>query len=135
MGLVVPNAIEIEVINQQLTPTLTLRLYGNNVTPNGASATANFTEIAGGGYANVVLPFASWSIISGDPSYGLNAVQNFIFTGPIDPPGTIFGYYITRNTDNALLLAEIFPLALVPFVPIAGSQIVILPKFSVQSQF
>lgn len=134
MGFVVPNTIEIEVINSLLTPALTLRLYGNNVTPNNLSVTANFTEITGGGYANKPLTFANWNIGGGDPSeaqYG--ALQNWIFTGPVDAPNTIYGYYVTRNSDNKLMWAERFPAANVPFSPIAGSKIAVLPKFDCQS--
>lgn len=136
MPFVVPDTIEIEVLNFQLAPTFTLRLYGNDVTPVHTSSAASFTEITGGGYANKFLLFPNWNIISGEPSYGVyNEVQQFIFSGPIDSPGTIFGYFITRNTDGKLLGAEKFGAGVIPFLPIVGSVIKILPKYSVQSQF
>lgn len=134
MGFVVPNTIEVEVINQVLTPALTLRLYGNNVTPNATSVTANFTEISGGGYANKPLTFVNWNITPGAPSEAVyGALQNWLFTGPIDAPATIYGYYVTRNSDGKLMWAERFPAANVPFTPIAGSKIALLPKFDAES--
>jgi hypothetical protein len=134
MGFVVPNTIEHEVLTTLLTPPLTLRLYGNNVTPNSTSATADFTEIAGGGYANKPLIFANWTIVEGTPSEATySAVQQWTFTGPINAPGTIYGYYVTRNSDSKLVWAERFPAANVPFSPIAGSIVGLLPRFDAQS--
>lgn len=136
MPMVVPNTVEVAAITAILTPALTLKLYGNNATPTGASTAASFTEIVGGGYASKPLTFANWGIVAGDPSIGTyNAMQTFDFTGPINAPGTIYGYFVTRNSDGLLMWAERFPPANVPFVPIAGSQIAILPKFSAQSLF
>lgn len=136
MSLVVPDTIEVEVLNQALNPTFTLRLYGNDVTPSHTSSAASFTEISGGGYANKILTFPNWTIVSGEPSYGVyNNTQQFVFTGPPSAPGTIFGYYITRNTDGKLLCAERFGSGVVPFLAVVGSVIKVLPKFSVQSQF
>jgi|SRR5215467_4360497 len=136
MSQVVPNQLEVEILTNLLNTAITLRLYGNNATPAAGSTAASFTEIAGGGYAAKALTFANWVITAGDPSTAqYNAVQQFIFTGVINAPGTIYGYYVTRNSDGHLLWAERFAAALVPFAPIAGSQINILPAFSAQSQF
>ncbi len=136
MSLVVPNALEVEILTEKLTPALTLKLYGNNATPSGASTAASFTEIAGGGYASLPLTFANWGIVAGDPSIATyNAMQEFSFTGAINAPGTIYGYFVTRNSDGKLMWAERFPPANVPFVPVAGSLIRVLPRFSAQSQF
>jgi hypothetical protein len=85
---------------------MTLRIYGNNKTPAGGDIAANYTEIAGGGYVNKPITFANWTIVSGSPSLASYAAQTWVFTGVIDTPGTIYGYYITRNTDGKLLLAE-----------------------------
>ena len=134
MGFIVPNTIEIEVINQLLTPALTMRIYGNNFTPNATSIAANFTEIAGGGYLAKPLIFANWSIVAGDPSQATYAtIQKWTFTGPINAPGTIYGYYVTRNSDGKLMWAERFPAANVPFSPIVGSVVAVLPRFDCQS--
>jgi hypothetical protein len=136
MSLVVPDALEVEILTEKLTPALTLKLYGNNVTPTGASTAAAFTEIAGGGYLAKPLTFANWGIVAGDPSVATyNAIQEWSFTGVINAPGTIYGYFVIRNSDGKLMWAERFPPANVPFSPIAGSVIRVLPKFTAQSQF
>ena len=134
MGFVVPNAQEHEVLTAILTPALTLRLYGNNVTPNATSQTSDFNEIAGGGYANKPLTLANWTIVEGNPTEATyNAIQQWTFTGPINAPGTIFGYYVTRNSDSKLMWAERFPAANVPFSPIVGSLVGLLPRYDTQS--
>jgi hypothetical protein len=135
MSLKIVNAVEVEVLTALLTPAHTIRLYGNDKTPADADTTAAYTEIAGGGYANKPLTFANWSIASGTPSLATYAAQTWLFTGVIDAPGTIYGYYVTRDSDSKLLLAERFPAANVPFSPINGSKIVVLPKVSAESQF
>ncbi len=136
MSMVIPDALEVEVITTLLTPALTLRLYSNNVTPVGTNAAASFTEVAGGGYANLPLTFAHWGITSGNPSVAIyDSTQTFTFTGVTNAPGTIYGYYVTRNSDGKLMWAERFASGLVPFSPIAGSVIKILPRFTADSVF
>jgi len=134
MTLIVPNVIEVSILTDKLTPAHTMKLYGNNVTPSGISVAADFTEIAGGGYANKPITFANWTITGGAPSVALyNAVQVWVFTGPVNAPGTIYGYFITKNSDGTLLLAERFPVGIVPFTPIAGSVIRVTPRLTCES--
>lgn len=135
MPLIVPDAVEVITLNNLLTSPLTFRLYGNNVTPSGSSTTAAFNEIAGGGYAAVPLLFADWTITSGVSEAVYNTLLTFTFTGPITAPGSVYGYYITRDSDNQLMWAQRFPPANVPFVPIAGSLIKVQPRITVASQF
>jgi hypothetical protein len=135
MSFVVPNVVEVEVITERLTPAHTLKLYGNDITPGENNLAAQFTEIAGGGYVAKPILFANWTITGGSPSQAVYTAQTWIFTGVITAPGTIYGYFITRNSDGKLLLAERFPSASVPFSPVTGSKIVLLPTFSCESQF
>lgn len=135
MGLIVPDSVEVITLNNLLTSPLTMRLYGNNVTPTGASSFASFNEIAGGGYASVPLPIASWTIVSGVSQATYNDLITWTFTGPITAPGSIYGYYITRDSDSQLMWAQRFPSANIPFVPIDGSLIKIQPRIAVTSQF
>jgi len=136
MGLVVPDTVEIVTLNSILGPALTLKLYSNNKIPAGGDTAAAYTEVSGGGYANKPLTFANWVITSGTPSAAqYNALQQWTFTGPTDAPGTIYGYFVIRNSDGLLQWAERFPAGSLPFSPIAGSIIRVLPKFTVGSQF
>jgi hypothetical protein len=136
MGLVVPNAIEVAIMQNLLNTPLTLRLFGNAHTPVGTDSVGAYTEIAGGGYANKPLIYSGWSFqTSIAPSSASYTIQTWIFTGVINAPGTIYGYYITRNSDGALLWAESFPAANIPFGAVAGSKIVVLPRFTAESQF
>lgn len=136
MSLVVPDTIEVEVLNFVLNFTFTIRIYGNDITPLSTSQASNFTEIVGGGYANKLLLFPEWTIEAGNPSRGVyNETQVWTFTGAIDAPGSIYGYYVTRNTDGKLIWAERFPSGSIPFAPVAGSVIKVLPVFNCQSLF
>lgn len=139
MGFLVPKALLLEVLQAQVNAPLgwTLKLYGNNKTPAPGDSTAGYTEIAGGGYVAKPIVSASWTInSSGDfPQAIYNTTQLWTFTGAINSPGTIYGYFMTRNSDSKLMLAERFSTALVPFSPELGSEIRVLPRYSVRSQF
>lgn len=138
MGFLVPNAQELEVLQSVISTGWTIRLYGNNKTPAGGDVTANYTEIAGGGYAAQPIVSASWTIDTTTNSFPVASYSTpfiWIFTGAINVPGTIYGYYMTRNTDGKLMLAERFSSALVPFSPVAGSKVAVVGRYSVVSQF
>lgn len=128
MSLVVPNVAEVAVLTEFLkSEDLYLRLYSNNVTPGETDTAATYTQVTGGGYAQITLTAALWAITSGDPSFGLYAQQIFGFTGPTTGPGTIYGYYVV-NAANLLKWANRFPGANIPFAPISGSSIKITPR-------
>lgn len=134
MTLIVPNAREIDVLTNLLNAALTLKLYGNDATPSGTSVAASFTEISGGGYASKPISFANWDITGGSPTIALyDTTQSWVFTGAINPPGNIYGYFLTRNSDGLLMYAERFPVGIVPFVPIAGSVIRVTPRITCES--
>lgn len=131
MTLVLPNAREIDILTSLLNIALTLRLYSNNVTPSPTSVAGDFTEVAGGGYSSKALTFANWEITGGTPTVALyNAVQSWAFTGATNAPGTIYGYYIIKNSDGSLLCAERFSAGIVPFTPINGSIIKVTPRIT-----
>lgn len=136
MALKIPNSLEVEVLTTTVTPALTLKIYGNDKTPANGDTAAAYNEIAGGGYASKPLTFANWNITAGTPSIAqYNAIQQWTFTGPINAPGTIYGYFITRNSDGKLICADRFPSANVPFNPVNGSIIRIIPRLTAESQF
>jgi len=136
MPLVVPDTQEVEILVNRLTPALTMKLYGNNKTPAHGDTVAGYTEIAGGGYAAKPLTFANWNIVAGEPSVATyNASQTWTFTGAINAPGTIYGYFVIRNSDGVLMFAERFAVAVVPFTPVNGSVVNVLPRYSCQSLF
>ena len=138
MGYLVPNAVELEVLQQQLATAWTMRLYGNNKTPAGGDVAANYIEIAGGGYAALPIVPANWGYdvtTNPFPVATYNSAFIWTFTGAINAPGTIYGYFVTRNSDGKLMLAERFASALVPFAPESGSQVRQILRYSVISQF
>jgi hypothetical protein len=135
MGLVVPDTLETETLNNILVSPLTLRLYSNNKVPAGGDNAAAYTEVAGGGYASLPLLLANWTITAGVSAAQYNTLQQWTFTGPTNAPGTIYGYYVTRNSDGKLMWAERFPAGSLPFSPVIGSIVRIIPRFTASSQF
>lgn len=136
MGLVVPDILELETLNNVLVSPLTLRLYSNNKVPAGGDNAASYTEVVGGGYASLPLLLANWSITAGTPSAAqYNTLEQWTFSGVTNAPGTVYGYYVTRNSDGKLMWAERFPAGSLPFSPVAGSIIRIIPRFTAGSQF
>lgn len=129
MTLVVPNVGEVKALELMLkSGDLTLKLYSNNITPGETDTAGTYTEVTGGGYASKTLTAASWSITSGNPSYGSYAAQDFNFTGATGAPGTIYGYFVV-DAANVLRWAERFDAGVVPFTPANGALIRVTPRF------
>lgn len=137
MPMKVPSQQENEVVTTILTPNMTIRLYSNDKTPAAGDVASDYTEVTGGGYINKAITFAGWSISSVgiSPCVASFSPQTWVFTGPTGAPTTVYGYYVTRDSDGKLMWAERFPSGSLPFNPIAGSKIVVLPKYAAQSLF
>lgn len=128
MALVVPNEGEVQALLALLSAqNLFLRLYSNNVTPDETTTVASFIQVTGGGYSQKTLSFLNWSFTPGNPSYATQAQQTFAFTGV--PSGTpyVYGYYVS-DLAGTLFWAERFASSVLPFAPVAGSQIRITPR-------
>lgn len=126
MTLLTPNVGLVLNLQEILNRVLTLKLYSNNRTPAAGDTAGSYTEVSGGGYADVDLLYASWSISAGGiASY---APQDFTFTGATTAPAVIYGYYIV-DADGVLRWAERFPGTVVPFTPVNGSLIRITPIY------
>lgn len=126
MTLIVPTTGLTEALQKLLNQTITLRLYSNDKIPAATDTVSDYTEVTGGGYSNVSLSYATWVIAAGVATY---PYRDFLFSDVTDSPGTICGYYIT-DALGALLWAERFPEAVVPFVPSAGKLIRITPRIA-----
>lgn len=135
MSLIVPDSVEIIVLNFLLANPLTIKLYGNNKIPLHTDSSSDYTEVSGGGYTSFPLIFSGWTITAGDPSIAVQSSVVWTFTGVLDSPGVAYGYYVTRDSDNQLMWAERFPSVLLPFSPISGSKVQVTPRFLCQSLF
>lgn len=129
MSLLVPNLGEVNALQKWLDQNLTLKLYSNNKTPAEGDTAADYTEVSGAGYASKTLTFANWIIqtVTGTTSAQYNSNQDFNFTGVTSAPGTIYGYYIV-DASNTLIFSERFPASVLPFSPVNGSLVRIIPK-------
>jgi hypothetical protein len=139
-NLVVPDASEVYVLDawtgKAAASAWTLRLFANNHTPVAGDAVAQYTEAAGGGYAAILLTAASWTTTAGGTAPETTtayAAQTFTFTGPLTTNLTVYGYYLTRASDGALILAELLAS---PFTPANnGDSIVLTLSITMASVF
>ena len=110
-----------------------LKLFSNNRTPDVSDDASDYTEVAGGGYADILLDKNDFVVTPGNPSQALyNAFLDFLFTGPTSSPSTVYGYYIVDGAGN-LVQAERFPSSQVPISPINGTLISVKPKITAAS--
>lgn len=130
MSLVVPEVGQVVMLDAIVNDTLTLKLYSNNRTPALSDTAGSYTEVSGGGYADIDLLPAGWNTAGGEPGEAeYNVAQDFNFTGATSAPSTIYGYYVV-NSDGVLMWAERFSADSIPFVPESGSLIRITPRFT-----
>lgn len=135
MTLFVPDVGEVAMLNLILNQVLKLKLFSNNHTPALGDTVASLTEVTGGGYADIDLAFADWSVVGGEPSVALFAdFQDFNFTGATGGAGTVYGYYITTSDELTLMWEERFSALDVPFTPINGSLIRVKPRLTLRTQ-
>lgn len=127
----IPNTEEQRIGEDYVRNPVSLRLYSNDVTPGESSSLASFTQVAGGGYAAKTLDSGSWVWTPGDPTEGEYAEQEFVFTGPTDSPGTVYGYYLVDTVTGLYIGGERLASSIAPLTPVAGSKIKITPKVSV----
>ena len=97
MAIVITNAGKQKALSYLVgkdytTDPLILRLFTNNLTPEVDDDISVFTETTGGGYATKSLDPVSWTVQNGSATY---PQQTWTFTGNA---GTVYGYYITRNS-------------------------------------
>lgn len=120
MALIVPDAAEIiflkAVLNHTAPQDQTLKLFVNDVTPDGDSVVGTFTEASGGGYAAKSLTGTSWTVTTNvsDQAEAAYAAQTFTFTGPLTTNTTIYGYYVIQASSGLLLWAQRFANSFVP---------------------
>ena len=80
-----------------------LKLYSNDVDPTASTTVSQFTEVAGGGYAEKTLNAVSnWSVAAG---VATTTPQTWEFTGAA---GDVYGYYLVGASTGNLLAAEKF---------------------------
>lgn len=134
MTLLVPYSAQVLFLQRILTEDCKLKLFSNDHTPGQTDTVASLTEVSGGGYAEITLTFANWTITEGDPSVAVYTdFQDWNFTGTTSGPGTIYGYYITDDGETELLWEERFDPADVPFTPISGSLVRVKPRITSDS--
>ena len=137
MPSVYPQVGQVAILNLMLGKAgaldepLKLRLYSNDRTPATTDVASDYTEVAGGGYAEEALEGASFTVSAGDPSVAIyDDFHTWTFSGVTDSPGTVYGTYIVDQND-VLVAALRFTGA--PYTPIAASLIKVRPRITCAS--
>ena len=108
MPLVAANVGERFLLDAMLAAQNThLHLYKTDVTPTASSTVASFTEADFTGYSVKTLTGANWNdatTVSGKAT-ATYADQSWTNSGSSQ---TVYGYFITDDTDDTLLWAEKF---------------------------
>lgn len=129
MSLVVSEDSGVEILTDFLNRILTLCLFANDHDPDPSDTISDYTEVAGGGYAEIPLTFAHWDITTGDPSQAIyDMFTDFNFTGPVGGANEVFGYFV-KDASNELKWAERIVVT-DPFEPQSGALIRLKPKLS-----
>lgn len=106
MALKVPTASKKQFLEMIVAAgNMKLCLYTNNKVPADADVAADYTKASGSGYTDQALASGGWSVTNASPAVASFAQQTFTFSGAL---GNVYGYFITRDSDNKLMWAERF---------------------------
>lgn len=110
MALITPNEGRYTGLNEmtgKVAPAApwVLKLFANDHVPVVGDTSADYTEVAGGGYASKTLTSASWVTTSGNPAKTTFPHQTFTFTGATSGTGKVYGYYVV-DTNGKVRMAE-----------------------------
>lgn len=114
MTLVVVDQAEEAFLNLVLAVNYDLRLFVNDVTDGltagqiEALTESDFAEASFLGYAPASLAGGGWTVADGDPAVGTYPKRSFTSTAN-QAAQTVYGYYVTRTADGALMWFEEFP--------------------------
>ncbi|MBD3216596.1 MAG: hypothetical protein GF311_28535 [Candidatus Lokiarchaeota archaeon] len=85
---------------------LNLHLFTDDRTPELADTVSNFTEVSGGGYAEITIPSTDWNVSLDSTTVKMVCnEQSFTFTSQIP---RINGYYLTTEDNLVLIDAKRF---------------------------
>jgi len=111
------QALRYLVNKDGLTENLVYKLFTNNITPAETDVAGSYTEAAGGGYGDIELTGASWTVTPGAPSSAAYAQQQWDFTGPLTGSASIYGYFVVRAVTGDLIFSDRFATARTPANP------------------
>ena len=137
MASVYPQVGQVAILNLilgkagALDEPLILRLYSNDRTPSTTDDVTDYTEVVGGGYLEVALSGALFTVTAADPSVAVyDDFITFTFTGVTDSPGVVYGAYIVDQND---ILVAAHRFVSPPYTPIAASLIKFKPRITLAS--
>jgi len=133
MGLIIPATGEAEFLDRIINGSYTLRLYKNDVATGLSKAgldaltVADFTEASFSGYTAQGFTPGSWSTMGTNPTMATYPQVTFTrsVTGVAE---TVYGFYVTRNSDGELVWFEQSPSPIV--ISTAGDSILITPALT-----
>jgi hypothetical protein len=113
MTIVVPGAGEIIALSYFVNKTTTTenikyQMFATNITPSHSDTAGTYTIAAGGGYADITMTGASWTVSGSNPATAAYAQQTWTFTGALTTNPTIYGYIGVGATTGTIFIAEAF---------------------------
>lgn len=129
MNIVVPYAMLVDVAEDgwpTAAPGPVLRLFTNNLTPDGNTAIGAFTQCTDGSYAPI--PLSAWpsAVLAGALATFTFSDETFSFAGIQD----IYGAYITDVANSVLYWSARRDAAPIPFITFAGATLLVHPTVS-----
>lgn len=133
--LIITDASEERHIDRVLSVAMDLKLFKNNVTSGLTAAQiealdeTDFIEADFTGYVDVALTVVGWTSTPGDPTVATQTQKTFTSTAD-QTPQTIYGYYVTRDSDGVLEWFQVFTSP--QTIENNGDAIKITPRFTYQ---
>lgn len=116
MPTYVPNAAELLLITHlfktETPPNLTCHLFKNDLSVTESTVVGDITEADFEGYSDLSLTRANWSnptTVSGEAEISYGQTLNFASTD--EELQTVYGLYLTENTNDQLVYIEKFDVA------------------------
>ena len=95
-----------------------LKLYTNDITPDGSMVPGTFTEAAGGGYAHKAVLTTDWTDeTSNVPRDLILAEQAYTLSGLLTGPQTVYGWYLIKQDLSVVRVAKRLD---TPYTPASG---------------
>jgi hypothetical protein len=132
MAYIIPNEGDNHILSAafQVSGTMELRLFTNDVTLSATMTVTALTEMTAGGYGGKTILATAWCVPyltagSAEVSASGNNANGFQFTFTAAPNQTAYGYWV-ENDQNKLVVVEKFASSY--YLANAGDTLTIKPK-------
>lgn len=118
MNIIFPDPALVWMLRRVVGVGLLYHLFRNNHTPALSDTIADYQEASWSGYAPILIPAANWILGNVDGHVGVLQAGAVNFPNTSPAPMSVYGYYVTDDTDTDFVCAARFDI--VPFVIVTG---------------